>query len=87
MKEKTGLEYTDGTDIRDGDTIVLWNDTESQRKLTPYVRTVEWSNYHAGYVVICKQYGWSDYLGNAMRAPNCRKVEKYVSAGELLKSF
>lgn len=87
MKEKTGLKYTDGTDICDGDTVVLWQEVESQKKLLPYIRTVEWSDYHAGYIVACKQYGWRNYLGESVRDPNCRKVEKYISAEATLKSF
>jgi hypothetical protein len=87
MKEKTGLKYTDGTDICEGDIIVLWHDVESQKKLIPYIRRVEWSDYHAGYAAVCNQYGWRDYLGNAIRDPNCLKVEKYVSAEAVLKNF
>lgn len=86
MQEKTGLKYTDGTDICDGDTIVLWHNTKAV-KLVPYIRRVEWSDYHAGYVACCKQYGWSDFLATCVRDPNCRKVEKYVSAEAVLKSF
>jgi hypothetical protein len=75
MKEHTGLKYTDGTDICDGDVIVLWHDTESQKKLVPYSRYVCWSDEHAAYIVTYLG-GADEFLGKAVRDPNCRKVEK-----------
>ena len=87
MREQTGLKYTDGTDICDGDIIVLWQEVESQKKLLPYVRRVEWSNSHAAYAAVDGQYGWTDYLGKSVHDPNCRKVTKYVSAEAILKAL
>lgn len=76
--DETGLKYADGKPICEGDTIVLWHDQESSRELTPFERTVEWSKEDGAYMAVCNQHGHSNFLAEALRDVNCRKVTKKI---------
>ena len=76
---QTGLKYTDGTPICEGDTIVLWHEAETQKKLIPYERVVEWNDDMAGYVTVCKQYGWMNFLYKEASDINCKKITKKIT--------
>lgn len=79
-KEETGLKYTDGTPIRDGDTVIFWHEQESSPKLIPFERLVEWDDGSAAYVAAIKlpNYDAANYLGNEVSDINCKKITKKV---------
>lgn len=76
-KEQTGLNYTDGTPICEGDHVIFWHKQESSRKLAPFERQVVWDNDSAAYVTHYNDgEGFGDYLGNEVGDVNCFKITK-----------
>jgi len=75
-KEDTGLKYSDGTPIREGDIAIFWHNTESQKKLYPYRRRVEWSDEMAGYVSVNMEAGRCNFLYEDCNDVNCEKITK-----------
>jgi hypothetical protein len=73
---KTGLKYSDGTPICEGDIVVFWHNIESQKKLYPYRRQVEWNDDMGAYISVNMEGGRGNFLYNDAYDPNCQKVTK-----------
>lgn len=74
-KEITGIKYTDGKYIRDGDTVVLWHAQEFSRNPVPFERIVHWQSEFAAYMV-SSDNGYLEYLGECLQDPNLIKITK-----------
>lgn len=75
-KVKTGVSYTDGSAIRNGDTVILWHTQERSRTPAQFVRKVTWDDEFAAFIVLCEKYGYKQYLSAALNDPNCLRITK-----------
>lgn len=76
-KEQTGLNYTNGTPICEGDHVIFWHQQESSPKLAPFERQIIWSPIWAAYRTSYGDTGeWGSYLADDVYDPNCRKITK-----------